>query len=264
MVLAKLPNTGFPSPSFLTLPLSKSGITTSSSNQQKSAVVKLAQELIRIPSVSPNDFGCQDVVRQRLERLGFVCETMKFKDVTNMFAVLHPRGEQEGKLITFLGHTDVVPSGPEEAWTYPPFDATIADGVLYGRGAVDMKGGVASYIVALERFLENHPVSDLPHSLGVVLTSDEEGVARWGTREVLTTLQSRGIDIDLAIIGEPSSLDEVGDFIKVGRRGTLLGELTIHGVQGHVAYPHLARNPIHESLGALKDLVDEQWDEGTL
>lgn len=233
------------------------------------AVVNLAQELIRIPSVTPQDLGCQDVVRQRLEKLGFACETLQYNDVTNLWAVLHPQeetsrtGEEEGKLITFLGHTDVVPPGPVDAWNVPPFEGKIVDNVLYGRGAVDMKGGVAAYIVALERFLEKYRKRSLPYSLGVLLTSDEEGTARWGTREVMRTLQERGVKIDMAIVGEPSSLSRVGDVIKVGRRGSLDGDLSIIGIQGHVAYPHLARNPIHESLGALKDMVDEVWDEGT-
>lgn len=236
----------------------------------KGAVVQLAQELIRIPSVTPNDLGCQEVVQKRLERLGFQCETLQFHDVTNLWAVLHPHKngggdaehQQEEKLITFLGHTDVVPSGPEDAWTIPPFEGKIVDDILYGRGAVDMKGGVAAYIVALERFLGKRPGVMLPYSLGVLLTSDEEGPARWGTREVLTTLKSRGTQIDMAIVGEPSSLTRVGDVIKVGRRGSLGGELSIIGIQGHVAYPHLAKNPIHESLGALKEMVDEVWDDG--
>jgi succinyl-diaminopimelate desuccinylase len=230
----------------------------------KGTVVNLAQELIRIPSVTPNDLGCQEVVRKRLERLGFKCETLQYHDVTNLWAVLHPSKKDDGgeKLVAFVGHTDVVPAGPTEAWSLPPFDGNIVDGILYGRGAVDMKGGVAAYIVALEQFLGKHPSSELPYSLGVLLTSDEEGVARWGTREVLTTLQSRGIKIDMAIVGEPSSLTRVGDVIKVGRRGSLGGDLSIIGIQGHVAYPHLAKNPIHESLGALKEMVDEVWDEG--
>lgn len=167
------------------------------------------------------------------------------------------------KLIAFLGHTDVVPAGPVEAWTVPPFDGKIVDDILYGRGAVDMKGGVAAYIVALERFLEEHPDAELPYSLGILLTSDEEGVARWGTREVLTTLKSRGTKIDMAIVGEPTSVTRVGDVMKVGRRGSVGGDLSIIGIQGHVAYPHLAKNPIHESLGALKEMVDEVWDDGT-
>jgi succinyl-diaminopimelate desuccinylase len=239
-------------------------MATAATRHGKGTVVNLAQELIRIPSVTPNDLGCQEVVRKRLERLGFKCETLQYLDVTNLWAVLHPNKKSDGeeKLVAFLGHTDVVPAGPVEAWTIPPFDGEIVDDILYGRGAVDMKGGVAAYIVALERFLEKRPNAELPYSLGVLLTSDEEGLARWGTREVLATLQSRGIKIDMAIVGEPSSLTRVGDVVKVGRRGSLGGDLSIIGIQGHVAYPHLAKNPIHESLGALKEMVDEVWDEG--
>lgn len=252
----------------LTATLTKSLVATAiSAQRQKGAMVKLAQELIRVPSVTPNDFGCQDIIRKRLERLGFTCETLQYHDVTNLWAVLHPlknSNNNQGKLITFVGHTDVVPAGPEEAWSHPPFNADIVDGILYGRGAVDMKGGIAAYIVALERFLEKYPGADLSYSLGILLTSDEEGDAKWGTREVLTTLESRGINIDMAIVGEPSSLIRVGDVVKVGRRGSLGGDLSLIGIQGHVAYPHLAKNPIHESLGALKEMVDEVWDEGTI
>jgi succinyl-diaminopimelate desuccinylase len=184
---------------------------------------------------------------------------MKFHDVTNLWAI---RGDpMSTRLIVFAGHTDVVPSGPPELWTYPPFDGTIKDGVLYGRGAVDMKGGIASFIVALQRFIENHP--DHGGSIGIILTSDEEGKARWGTREVISELTKRGITVDMCIVGEPSSIEKLGDIVKVGRRGSLSGELTILGIQGHVAYPHLAKNPIHESIGALKDLVDMEWDKGT-
>lgn len=265
--------------------VSRVGMTIRSQN---SAVTKLAQELIRIPSITPKDLGCQDIIRQRLERLGFICETLRYDDeVTNLWCHLPqpqpPQATVEDRvpLVVFLGHTDVVPTGPHSAWKHPPFEATVVedpttkDEVLYGRGAVDMKGGVAAFVIALERFLlerqeqqnekdkQKEITSDLPFSIGVLLTSDEEGPAIHGSEPALTELQQRGTVIDMAIVGEPSSLMRVGDVIKVGRRGSLSGDLSIHGIQGHVAYPHLARNPIHESLGALKEMVDEVWDEGT-
>jgi len=225
-----------------------------------SPVTKLAQELIRIKSVTPKDNGCQDLIKSRLEKLGFTSETMSFHDVTNLWS-FRPGISKMQPLVVFAGHTDVVPPGPTERWTYPPFEGKIKDGVLYGRGAVDMKGGIASFVVALERFVVKHP--NYVGSIGVLLTSDEEGEARWGTQEVIKVLTDRGIKIDMAIVGEPSSLDHIGDVVKVGRRGSLTGDLMIHGIQGHVAYPHLSRNPIHESLGALKEMVDETWDNGT-
>jgi succinyl-diaminopimelate desuccinylase len=153
--------------------------------------------------------------------------------------------------------------GPPDAWKFPPFGGQIHNQILYGRGAVDMKGAIASFVIGLERFLQKLSTSNLPYSLGVLLTSDEEGQAQWGTRAVLNELHRRGTSIDMTIIGEPSSLNQVGDVVKVGRRGSLDGDLSIIGIQGHVAYSHFARNPIHESLGALKDLVDEVWDQGT-
>jgi succinyl-diaminopimelate desuccinylase len=236
-------------------------------------VTKLAQDLIRTPSITPQDNGCQDIIRQRLEPLGFVCETMQFEDVTNLWCIRQSKMNNKKDdptttttvtpTIVFLGHTDVVPVGPPDAWKFPPFGGQIHDHILYGRGAVDMKGGVASFVIGLERFLQEQYTSALPYSLGVLLTSDEEGKAQWGTRAVLQELQRRGTSIDMAIIGEPSSLNQLGDVVKVGRRGSLDGDLSILGIQGHVAYSHLARNPIHESLGALKDLVDEVWDQGT-
>ena len=223
-----------------------------------SRVASLARELIRIESITPNDGGCQDVVRKRLEKLGFDCQTMKFEDVTNLWA----RRGDSSPLVVFAGHTDVVPTGPKEAWEYPPFEGVINDqDVLHGRGAVDMKGGIASFIVALEDFLHLNP--DHHGSIGIILTSDEEGPAKFGTKLVVQELMQAGINIDMSIVGEPSSKDKVGDTIKIGRRGSLGGDLLINGIQGHIAYPHIALNPIHESLGALKDLVDMKWDNGT-
>eukprot|EP00977_Amphora_coffeiformis_P016298 scaffold4990_cov176-Amphora_coffeaeformis.AAC.15 len=195
--------------------------------------------------------------------MGFACETLQYHDVTNLWAVRHgDGGKLFGKpLVVFAGHTDVVPTGPLEQWTYPPFDGVIHRGMLYGRGAVDMKGGIASFVTAVEEFVAKHP--DHGGSIGVLLTSDEEGDAVHGTKLVVEELASRGITIDMGIVGEPSSTNTTGDVVKVGRRGSLGGNLTIHGIQGHVAYPEHSKNPIHESLGALKDLVDMKWDDGT-
>jgi succinyl-diaminopimelate desuccinylase len=227
---------------------------------RKTSVVDLARDLIRRPSVTPNDSGCQDLIAERLERLGFVTETLKYHDVTNLWAIRHG-AERSEKLVVFAGHTDVVPAGPAEKWKHPPFEGTIENGILHGRGAVDMKGGLASFVVAAERFVTKYP--HYRGSIGLLLTSDEEGEARWGTQEVISELMRRGVSIDMGIVGEPSSIEQLGDVVKVGRRGSLGGELVIHGIQGHVAYPHLAKNPLHESLGALKDLVDMHWDDGT-
>jgi succinyl-diaminopimelate desuccinylase len=235
----------------------------------KTAVAALARELIRRPSVTPNDGGCQDFIAERIRKLGFQTETLKYHDVTNLWAIRHglqtnkPGLPAAGKLVVFAGHTDVVPAGPLDKWEHPPFEGVIDEqhGILHGRGAVDMKGGVASFVVAVERFVKEHP--QYAGSIGFLLTSDEEGEAKWGTKEVISELQNRGVSIDMAIVGEPSSIDQLGDVVKVGRRGSLGGELIIHGIQGHVAYPHLAKNPLHESLGALKDLVDMHWDDGT-
>ena len=226
-----------------------------------SRVASLARQLIRIESITPNDGGCQAIVRNRLEKLGFICETMKFEDVTNLWA--HRGNVFDSKpLVVFAGHTDVVPSGPTEEWQHPPFDGVIDDQhVLHGRGAVDMKGGIAAFIVALEDFLQLNP--DHSGSIGIILTSDEEGPAKFGTKLVVQELTKAGVKIDMSIVGEPSSRDKVGDAIKIGRRGSVGGDLIIKGIQGHVAYPHQSLNPIHESLGALKDLVDMNWDNGT-
>jgi succinyl-diaminopimelate desuccinylase len=233
---------------------------------QISRVAELARDLIRIESITPSDGptdrGCQDIVRNRLEKIGFVCETMKFNDVVNLWAHRGEVGRNSNKrLVVFAGHTDVVPPGPLEEWKYPPFDGVIEEDILHGRGAVDMKGGIASMVVALENFIAEHP--DHTQSIGVILTSDEEGKAEFGTKLVVHELTQRGITIDMGIVGEPSSSDKIGDAIKIGRRGSLGGELTIKGIQGHVAYPDKSLNPIHESLGALKELVDMKWDNGT-
>jgi len=222
-----------------------------------SSTVNLARNLIRIESVTPNDNGCQDMLAERLEIVGFSVESMKFQDVTNLWAV---RGQAK-PLLVFAGHTDVVPTGPPELWTFPPYSATIdSQGNLHGRGIADMKGGIASFVVACERFIKKYP--DHQGSIGLLLTSDEEGVARWGTQEVMSELEKRDVSIDMCIVGEPTSHQKCGDTIKVGRRGSLSGELIIYGTQGHVAYPHLADNPLHNALGPLKALVDVEWDQG--
>eukprot|EP00978_Attheya_sp_CCMP212_P003181 scaffold6581_cov57-Attheya_sp.AAC.9 len=222
----------------------------------RSATIDLARDLIRIESITPNDYGCQALLKKRLENIGFECETMKFEDVTNLWAV---RGKQK-PLLVFAGHTDVVPPGPFKKWKYPPYNGVIEEGMLYGRGAADMKGGIACFIVACERFVTKHP--EHGGSIGIILTSDEEGPAKHGTKKVIAELVKRRVKIDLCVVGEPTSTALCGDTIKVGRRGSLGGELTILGKQGHVAYPHLASNPLHTSLGALQALVEMKWDNG--
>lgn len=221
-----------------------------------SAVVELARELIRRPSVTPDDAGCQELLAERLSALGFVIESMRFGDVDNLWA---HRGER-GPLLVFAGHTDVVPTGELDAWARPPFSAEVADGMLHGRGAADMKGSLAAMVVAMETLLaESRP---LHGRLGFLITSDEEGPARDGTVRVMETLLTRGESIDWCVVGEPSSGAVLGDLIRVGRRGSLTGQLQVHGIQGHVAYPHLARNPVHQALAPLNELASRQWDEG--
>ena len=218
--------------------------------------VELARDLIKIESVTPNDNGCQAMLAIRLAATGFNCEQMNFHDVTNLWAT---RGSAR-PLVVFAGHTDVVPTGPLDQWEHAPFDGVIEDGMLHGRGAADMKGSIACFVTACERFIENHPQH--AGSIGLLITSDEEGIARWGTREVIAELGKRGTDIDMCIVGEPTSVEECGDMIKVGRRGSLNGLLTIKGVQGHIAYPHIADNPLHSGLAPLKALVESEWDQG--
>ncbi len=221
-----------------------------------SDVLKLATDLIARRSVTPDDAGCQAMLAARMERLGFRIEWMHFGEVTNLWA----RRGTHGPLICLAGHTDVVPPGPETAWTSPPFAPTVRDGMLYGRGAADMKGGVAALVVAAERFVQRHP--DHEGSIAFLLTSDEEGVAVDGTVKVIEALERRGEKIDYAIVGEPSSRAVLGDEFKIGRRGSLTGNLTVQGVQGHVAYPHLADNPVHRAAPALAELAATIWDEG--
>jgi succinyl-diaminopimelate desuccinylase len=221
-----------------------------------SSVIDLTRDLICRRSVTPEDAGCLPLIADRLSAVGFRIEHLRFGDVDNLWAT-HGAG---GTVLAFLGHTDVVPTGPEENWTSPPFEPTERDGLLYGRGAADMKGSVAAMVVALERFAVTHP--DHPGTVGLLLTSDEEGVALHGVREVVDHFAKIGQRIDACVVGEPSARERLGDLIRVGRRGSLSGTLTVHGVQGHVAYPDKAKNPIHSFAPALAALAAERWDEG--
>ena len=218
--------------------------------------LELLKDLIRRESVTPVDAGCQDLLAARLTPLGFKEERLDFADTQNIWL---RRGEEK-PLLTFLGHTDVVPTGKLESWDSPPFEPTIRDGQLYGRGAADMKGGIACFITAVERFLQNYP--NHQGSIAVLLTSDEEGIATNGVVKVVEVLEQRGEKIDWCLVGEPSSDKKIGDVIRVGRRGSLCAKLTVAGVQGHVAYPELADNPIHRFAPALKELTEEVWDNG--
>lgn len=221
-----------------------------------SATIDLACELIRRPSVTPHDEGCQQLLASRLQQAGFRIQHLRFEDVDNLWAI---HGES-GPLFAFAGHTDVVPSGPEDAWQYPPFEPTLADGYLWGRGAADMKGSLASMVIASEQFVQRAP--DHSGRIAFLITSDEEGVARNGTVKVMEWLAEREEKITWCVVGEPSSTREVGDTIKNGRRGSLGAELKVIGKQGHVAYPHLARNPIHLAAPALAELAQTTWDHG--
>lgn len=218
--------------------------------------LELAKELIRRPSVTPRDEGCQKMLAARLAPLGFAIEHLPFGDVENLWA----RHGKDAPLIVFAGHTDVVPPGPLGAWDSDPFTPTLREGRLYGRGAADMKGAVAAFVTAVEDFVARHPAH--PGSVGLLLTSDEEGPAVNGTVKVVEWLRKRGVAIDYCVVGEPTSSQTLGDVIKNGRRGSLNAKLVIHGVQGHVAYPHLARNPIHALAPALAELTSTVWDNG--
>ncbi|WP_375057809.1 succinyl-diaminopimelate desuccinylase [Zobellella sp. DQSA1] len=221
-----------------------------------SAVLALTKDLINRPSVTPEDEGCQELMGARLKALGFTLETMVFEDTTNLWA----RKGSEGPLFCFAGHTDVVPPGPLDKWHTPPFDATEIDGYLHGRGAADMKGSLAAMVVATERFIARHP--DHKGSIAFLITSDEEGPFINGTTRVVDTLEARNEKITWCLVGEPSSTSEVGDVVKNGRRGSLTGDLVVKGVQGHVAYPHLADNPVHKAAPALAELANTVWDRG--
>ena len=222
-----------------------------------SPTLALACELIRRASVTPDDAGCQALVAGRLAPLGFRVESMRFGDVDNLWA----RRGDGAPLLLLLGHTDVVPTGPLDEWSSPPFEPVIRDGYLYGRGAADMKGGVAAMVTAIERFVERRPGHR--GSIALLLTSDEEGPAVDGVRRVTDVLAERGERIDWCLVGEPSSTDRLGDVVKNGRRGSLSGRIVVRGIQGHVAYPHLARNPVHDLARLLSKLADTVWDEGS-
>jgi succinyl-diaminopimelate desuccinylase len=221
-----------------------------------SSTLELARKLIARPSVTPHDAGCQDIIVEHLEPLGFIAERLRFGEVDNLW-LRRGRGRP---LLVFAGHTDVVPPGPPELWDSPPFDPELRDGYLYGRGAADMKGSLAAMISACEAFAAAHP--EHPGSFALLLTSDEEGPAKDGTARVVETLQGRGEKIDWCLVGEPSSHTRLGDVIKNGRRGSLSGRLRIYGQQGHVAYPHLADNPIHRTAPLIAELATLEWDQG--
>jgi succinyl-diaminopimelate desuccinylase len=220
------------------------------------STIDLARELIARRSVTPQDAGCLDVIAARLAPLGFRCERVSANGVDNLWA---RRGSQ-APLICFAGHTDVVPTGPLEHWSSDPFMPTVRDGVLYGRGASDMKTSLAAFVAAIQDFVAGHPRH--AGSIAVLFTSDEEGPAVDGTVRVVEALRERGEKLDYCVVGEPTSEARLGDVIKNGRRGSLSGNLVVKGVQGHVAYPHLARNPVHEFGAALAELARTQWDEG--
>ena len=218
--------------------------------------LSLAIDLLTRRSNTPEDAGCQELMISRLEPLGFKIERMRFDDVDNFYA----RRGNTGPLLVFAGHTDVVPTGPLEKWHTPPFEPTIKDGMLYARGAADMKTSLAAFITSIEEFVAEHP--NHLGSIGLLITSDEEAAAINGTVKVVEVLKARGELIDYCIVGEPTSNKVVGDMIKNGRRGSLSGKLVIKGVQGHIAYPHLVKNPIHMVAPAIKEMVDTVWDNG--
>ena len=218
--------------------------------------LELAQDLIRRPSVTPEDGGCQELIAARLRAAGFDCEPMRFGEVSNLWA----RRGKARPLVCFAGHTDVVPTGPLSEWQSDPFVPTLRDGKLYGRGAADMKSSIAAFTVAVEAFVKERPSH--AGAIAFLLTSDEEGPAVDGTVKVVEALKARGETMDYCIVGEPTSVDALGDTLKNGRRGSLSGKLVVRGIQGHVAYPHLARNPVHELAPALAELAKTQWDRG--
>jgi len=229
---------------------------TDPADSRTPAEISLLLELIRRPSITPDDSGCQELLAERLRNIGFECESMVFGDVTNLWA----RKGKESPVLCFAGHTDVVPPGNLAEWRSDPFEPQSRDGNIYGRGSADMKSSLAATIVALERFLNQYP--EHAGSLALLITSDEEGPARDGTLKVINALQARNEHIDWCVLGEPSSSETLGDIIRVGRRGSLSGMLTVKGIQGHVAYPQLADNPIARFAPALAELLETEWDSG--
>lgn len=221
------------------------------------ATLDLAKQLISIPSITPDDSGCQKIIADRLSNIGFNIENLRYGEVDNLWA----RSGTQGPLFVFAGHTDVVPTGPLEQWRNDPFTPTIVNNIMTARGTADMKSSIAAMVCACENFFQdkNQPLAG---SIAFLITSDEEGPATEGTVKVIEHLMSKGEKIDWCLVGEPSSTNTLGDVIKNGRRGSISGDLTIHGVQGHIAYPHLAENPIHLFAGALQDLTNETWDNG--
>lgn len=222
----------------------------------KNEIINLAQNLIRRPSISPDDQGCQQMIAERLANLGFEIEWMNFGETTNLWA----KHGSTKPLVAFAGHTDVVPTGDESQWQYPPFNAEIVGDILYGRGAADMKGSLAAMIVAAEEYVKVNP--DHNGTIAFLITSDEEAAAKDGTTKVVDALMARGELIDYCMVGEPSSSQTLGDIVKNGRRGSITGNLYIQGIQGHVAYPHLADNPVHKAAPFLTELTQYQWDKG--
>jgi succinyl-diaminopimelate desuccinylase len=225
-----------------------------------SSTLELTQDLISRDSVTPDDKGCQQLLADRLSAIGFKIEHLRFGQEGDWTDNIWARRGKTGPVFAFAGHTDVVPPGPESNWQSPPFEPTIRDGLLYGRGAADMKGSIAAMVTACERFVAQYPNHD--GSLAFLITSDEEGPATGGTVKVIETLEARNEKIDWCLVGEPSSTNKVGDIVKNGRRGSLNGHLTINGKQGHIAYPHLAENPIHLLTPALNELCQIEWDQG--
>ncbi len=221
-----------------------------------SDVIALAQAFIKRQSVTPKDEGCQKLISEYLQEMNFDIENLFFVDTDNLWA----RKGTDGPLFCFAGHTDVVPTGPKSQWQYPPFDATIDKGYLHGRGAADMKGSLAAMVIATKRFVEKHP--NHKGSIAFLITSDEEGPFINGTTKVIDVLESRNEKIDMCLVGEPSSTQVLGDIVKNGRRGSLTGFLRVKGIQGHVAYPHLAKNPIHQLGQVITELVETSWDNG--
>lgn len=231
-------------------------MASSAANVDKHPAIELTCELVRCKSVTPDDAGCQALLISRLQKIGFVCESLPFSDVSNFWA----RRGTDGPLLCFAGHTDVVPSGNTDDWSSDPFEPALRDGRIYGRGSADMKSGLAAMVVALENFVAENPGHE--GSIAMLVTSDEEGRARDGTLKVMEVLQARSEHIDWCVIGEPSSQDRLGDIVRIGRRGSLSGMLTVRGTQGHVAYPQLADNPIRRFAPVLAELHTIEWDQG--